>query len=489
MNNKFLQNYEVLTDDGWKDFDGIKRLTSNKTLHILFSDNSNLKCTENHLLKINDGTFKEAYELKIGDVTSTGLEVTRITIDENEKYVYDLLNVKDTASYFTNEVISHNCAFVENWDDFAASVLPTISSGKTTKLLYTSTPNGLNHFYDYYQSAKKGISDFGLIEVKWNEVPGRDEEWKEEVLATLNYDEQRFAVEYEIEFMGSSGTLIAGQMLKRLLKDVKQPIHNNPGYNYRVYEEPKKGHRYCMTVDVSRGKGLDYSAFTLIDSTQIPYKVVATFKNNLITPTDFASFIYQTLKGYNDAMVLIEINDIGGQIGDILFFDYGYENIIHTESAGAKGKRVSSGFGSSNIDRGIRTSKTVKTLGCSMLKLLIEQEKLIIPCKEAVSELTVFSKKGNSYEAEQGWNDDLVMCLVLFAWLSSDSFFKNLNEHDVMHTLRDLSEEQIYDSLVPFGIVQGRFDNVGNSEPHREKFGGEMWETNTTDSLGSGWGF
>ena len=231
--------------------------------------------------------------------------------------------------------------------------------------------------------------------------------------------------------------------MKILKEDVKQnrPIHYNAGYGYKVFREPEKNRKYTMTCDVSRGKGLDYSTFQVIDITELPYKQVAVFRNNLITPTDFAAFVYNTAKAYNEAYVMVEVNDIGGQVADILFFDYGYEYLISTESAGSRGKRVSGGFGGKNIDRGLRTTVTTKALGCSMLKLLVEQRKLLIFDNDTVNEFASFEKKGNSYEASSGKHDDLIMALVLFAWLTTDSFFKNLNDMDIMHSLRDLSDE------------------------------------------------
>lgn len=382
-----------------------------------------------------------------------------------------------------NFIYIDEAAFVQGWTDFSASVLPTISSGKKTKLVFTSTPNGLNHFYDYYNGAKKGTNGFKLIEVKWFDVPGRDEAWRQETLATINHDEMRFAQEYEVEFLGSSGTLISGSKLKQLFADIAPPIEYNPGYGYKIWGMPRKNRIYAMVIDTSRGKGMDYSAFQVIDITETPYRQVATFRNNMITPPDYTSFIYQTAKAYNMAYCLVEINDIGGQVADILTLDYGYENVIHTENAGAKGRRVSAGFGGSTIDRGIRTTKTVKSLGCSMLKLLIEQDTLVIKDADTINELAVFSRNGDSYEAEPGFHDDLVMCLVLLSWLTTDTYFKHLNDSDIMHSLRDLTEEQIYETLSPFGIVSGGWDNRGN-EPVIERIGGEDWEVS---SLGNGW--
>lgn len=343
-------------------------------------------------------------------------------------------------------------AFVEHFDEFSASVLPTLSSGKRTRMIFTSTPNGLNHFFDYCEGAKKGVNGFAYLEVPWYDVPGRDEKWKEDILGGINHDLEKFKCEYECNFIGSSGTLISGAALKQL--SAEQPMHYNAGYGYRVYEEPERDKQYVLIADVSRGKGLDFSAFHVIDVTQVPYRQVATFRNNMITPIDYAEFIYRSGKAYNDAQVLIEVNDIGGQVSDLLYYDYSYENIMHSETHGRAGKRISGGFGK-NADRGIRTTKTVKAIGCSMLKLLIEQKKLTIVDKDTINELNTFSKHGSSYEAESGHNDDLVMGLVLFGWLSQDPFFKELNNMDIMHHLRERSEDEIMDELSSFGF---RFD-------------------------------
>lgn len=345
-------------------------------------------------------------------------------------------------------------AFVQNWTEFSASVLPVLSSGKSTKIILTSTPNGLNHFYEYYIGAKNGTNGFHLQEVKWYDVPGRDEEWRQEIMRILNGDEVRFRQEFEVEFLGSSDNLIDGSILKNIKADALnvKPVHISPSYGYTVFENPVHGHNYVITVDVSRGKGLDYSAFQVIDVTDVPYKQVARFKNNIISPRDLATFIVTCAKQYNDAMVLIEINDIGAQVSDVVYYDYEYENILFTESAGSRGKRIAIRAGT-NVDKGLRTTVSTKSTGCAMLKLLVEQRKLVLNDMDSIDELSTFSKKGKSYEAETGKHDDLVMCLVLFAWLTTDSYFKSLTDIDIMHSLREMSDEQIFDELTPFGVI------------------------------------
>lgn len=342
-------------------------------------------------------------------------------------------------------------AFVEGWDEFFASVFPTISSGETTKILFTSTPNGLNHFYKTCMGAKEGTNGYQYVEVPWQMVPGRDEKWKQETLGAMDFDYEKFAQEFECAWLGSSGTLISGAVLKTLVSQT--PLNSRDGLT--VYEDKKPDHQYVITVDVSRGKGLDYSAFQVIDVTQMPYKQVCTYKNNMVTPLDYSGTIYRTAKAYNSASILVEINDVGAQVADSLHYDYEYEGIIYTENAGARGKRISGGFAKTGgADRGIRTTKTVKSIGCSMLKLLVEQRQLIINDHNTIHELSRFSRKGTSYEAEPGANDDLVMGLVLFAWMSDQQYFKDLTDINTLMKLRDKTEEELENDLLPFGFIE-----------------------------------
>lgn len=348
-------------------------------------------------------------------------------------------------------------AFVENWDEFFASVFPTISSGTTTKILLTSTPHGLNHFYKTCEGAKAGKNGYQFIQVMWHDVPGRDERWREETLAAMDFDTEKFAQEMECEFLGSSGTLIAGWKLKQLV--YKDPVKEIAGIT--IYHMPEEGHRYVCVVDVSRGKGLDHSAFQIIDTTKMPYVQVCTYRNNMITPIDYASAIYKAVKFYNDANVLVEVNDIGEQVASILFEEYEYEHMLLTENNGREGKRLLSGVSgfTGRADKGIRTTKSVKSIGCSMVKLLIEQNQLIINDFETIREFSTFSRKGTSWEAEPGNHDDLVMCLVLFGWLSNQRFFKEMTDINTVINLKEMNEEKVYSELVPFGFIETGHDS------------------------------
>ena len=340
-------------------------------------------------------------------------------------------------------------AFIEGYDEFFASVYPTISSGESTKLLMTSTPNGLNHFWKTCKGAKEGTNGYEYTEVMWDDVPGRDEKWKQETLEALDYDEEKFNQEYCCQFLGSSGTLISGAKLKTLAYD--RPLHQAEGISQ--YAKPIAEHSYVMTVDVSRGKGLDYSTFTVLDATTMPYEQVCVYRDNFVTPVDFASIIYRIGNLYNEASVLIEINDIGEQVSDVLLMDLGYENLLYTENAGAKGKRVSSGFGGKRLDNGIRTTKLVKGTGCQMLKMLVEQDQVLLRDYDTIQELSRFSRKGNSYEAEPGAHDDLVMNLVIFAWFTSQDYFRELSDIHTLAKLREKTEEQIDEEMLPFGFI------------------------------------
>jgi hypothetical protein len=348
-------------------------------------------------------------------------------------------------------------AFVEGWDEFFASVFPTISSGNTTKILFTSTPNGLNHFYKTCEGARAGKNGYQFLEVMWYDVPGRDDKWKEETLQAMDYDYQKFAQEFECEFLGSSGTLIDGSKLKQLV--YRDPVYKKHGVTQ--YAQPEKDRTYVLMADVSRGKGLDYSAFHVLDVTEMPYKQVMTFRDNMITPIDYAEVIYKSLKSYNDAYTLIEVNDIGEQVSDILYHEFEVENLLYTESAGRSGKRISGGFGKAS-DRGIRTTKSVKAIGCNMLKLLIEQDQLILNDFDTIKELSTFSRKGVSYEAESGCHDDLVMGLVLFSWLTDQAFFKDITDINTMLKLKEYNQDHLEDQLLPIGFNS---DDVGFEEP------------------------
>ena len=369
-------------------------------------------------------------------------------LENNSRVIAAATSSNNIRGFSINLLFIDEAAFIDNWDEFFTSVYPTISSGTDSKIVLVSTPNGLNHFYQIWQNAAENRNNYKSIKVMWHDVPGRDEAWRKDTLSAMNFDTEKFEQEYCVEFLGSSGTLIAGWKLKELVH--MTPLLQKDGL-YQ-YKQPIKDRSYVCIVDVSRGKGLDYSAFSILDVTQMPYEQVCTYRNNTIAPIDYADIIHRVCKSYNKAATLVEINDIGEQVATALHFDFDYDNVLFTEHAGRSGKRITSGFGS-NVDRGIRTTKSVKSVGCSILKLLIEQNQLIVNDFNTINELSTFSRKGISYEAESGKHDDMVMGLVLFAWLSDQMYFKEYTNINTLASLREKSEDDILDDLTPFGFV------------------------------------
>ena len=353
-------------------------------------------------------------------------------------------------------------------DEFFSSVYPTISSGRTSRVLITSTPNGMNMFYKLWHDAEKGFNDYATVSVNWWDVPGRDEVWKEETIR--NTSEKQFAVEFECEFLGSADTLIDPHKLRHLVFEEPKQFNES----LKVFEEPQHDHIYTLCADTSRGVGNDYSAFIVLDVTQLPYKVVATYRNNTIAPVLYPKAIYNAAMAYNKAHVLAEINDVGGQVIDILHHDMEYENILRAQWKGRSGQIAGSGFGGGDMQMGIRTTPALKRIGCAMLKTIIENDRLVINDFDILSELTSFvaNKRGTSYEAEEGRNDDLVMCLVFFAWLSQQDYFKELTDIDIRKNLYKLNEQALEDELVPFGFIDNGTENTW--EDNDEFKGGEL---------------
>ena len=351
-------------------------------------------------------------------------------------------------------------------DEFFSSVYPTISSGRSSRVLITSTPNGMNMFYKLWHDAEKGFNDYATVSVNWWDVPGRDEEWKEQTIR--NTSEKQFAVEFECEFLGSSDTLIDAHKLRHLV--FENPLEHNE--NLKIFEKPIPEHIYTLTADTSRGVGNDYSAFVIFDVTQVPYKVVATYRSNTIAPVLYPKAIYNAARAYNNAQVLVEINDIGQQVADILHNDLEYESIISAQWKGRAGQIVGGGFGGGDSQLGIRTTPAMKRVGCAMLKTIVENDRMIINDFDILSELTTFvaNKRGTNFEAEQGQNDDLAMCLVFFAWLTNQSYFKELTDIDIRKNLYELNQQAIEDQLVPFGIIDD--GNVDDEWQEDDEFKG-----------------
>ncbi len=347
-------------------------------------------------------------------------------------------------------------AFVPNHiaDSFFASVYPTITSGQNTKVIIVSTPHGMNHFYRMWHDAEKGKNEYVPTDVHWSQVPGRDEIWKEQTIA--NTSEQQFKIEFECEFLGSVDTLIAPSKLKSLVYDA--PLTHNAGLD--VFEQSKENHDYITTVDVARGVGNDYSAFVVVDITEFPHRIVAKYRDNQIKPMLFPNIIWEVAKNYNNAFILCEVNDIGDQVASILHYDLEYENLLMASMRGRAGQIVGQGFSGKKTQLGVKMSKTVKKVGALNLKTMIESDKLLFKDYDILSELTTFISKSNSFEAEEGCNDDLAMCLVIYAWLVNQDYFKELTDQDVRKRLYEEQKNQIEQDMSPFGFIEDGLDDT-----------------------------
>ena len=337
-------------------------------------------------------------------------------------------------------------------DEFFSSVYPTISSGKKTKVIIISTPKGMNMFYKLWHDAEKGQNEYTTTEVHWQQVPGRDQVWKEQTIK--NTSEEQFNQEFECEFLGSVNTLISSTKLKTLVYE--EPKRKEAGLS--IYDDPEEGHSYHICVDVARGLTKDYSAFTVIDTTEIPYQVVAKYRNNTIKPLLFPDIIHRVATAYNQAYIMIEVNDIGGQVADIIQFDLEYENLLMCAMRGRAGQVVGQGFSGTKVQMGVKMSTTVKKTGCSNLKQLIEDDKLVFKDYDIMAEMTTFIQRGPAWEAEEGCNDDLVMCLVIFSWLATTDYFRELHDDDVRMKMYKEQKEGIEADMAPFGFID---DGVG----------------------------
>ena len=350
-------------------------------------------------------------------------------------------------------------------EEFFSSVYPTISSGKTTKVFIVSTPNGMNMFYKLWTDAEEKQNDYSPISVHWSQVPDRDEAWKEKTIR--NTSERQFQQEFECSFLGSSNTLISTEKL--LAMPFKSPVYQNGGLD--VYQEPVIGHTYVIVCDVARGVGLDYSAFSLFDVTKQPYRQVAKYRKNDISPMLYPNVIFTTAQKYNEAFVLVEVNDIGQQVADILYHDMEYENMMMVTMHGRNGQQIGGGF-SKNVSMGIRTTKQVKRIGCATLKDLIERNNLIIEDFDTISELTTFIGKSTSFEADDGAHDDLVMCCVLFSWLVQQRYFRELTNQDIREKMFSEQMRMIEEEMVPFGFIEDGHDPDEHSIPGDDN----VWE-------------
>ena len=346
-------------------------------------------------------------------------------------------------------------------EQFFASVYPTISAGQTTKILLTSTPLGYNHFWKFWNEAEKGMNGFEPMFIPYTEIPGRDQAWADEQLRLLG--ELKFNQEVLCNFLGSSNTLINAQTLGAMSSI--DPIYMKDGLE--IFEDPIEDHTYVMGVDTARGIGGDYSAFTVIDATEVPYRLVAKYRNNKIPPMLYPNIINKVARDFNNAHVMIEINDIGQQVADILHAELEYDNILTTAKDVNK-QYLSPGFGKAT-QMGVRMTKQVKRQGCFTLKSLMEENKLLVFDADTISEFSTFIEKQGTWMADEGYFDDLVMSLVLFAWVTSNSYFRDLTDIDIRRKLYDNQMQQIEEELTPFGLI------INGTEEETFIEGGDLW--------------
>ena len=439
--------------------------------YVLFNEDVNIAILANKGLLARDilSRLQLAYE-NLPKFLQQGVLIwnkCNIELENGSKIIASSTSSSAIRGGSYNMILLDEFAFVPPniADEFMASVYPTISSGKSTKIVVVSTPNGLNHFYKMWEDAKENKNNYVPVEVAWRDVPGRDDDWKEETIR--NIGEERWAQEFEGEFVGGTNTLVNASILKNLV--FKAPIEQKGGVD--VYENPKEGHVYAIGVDDSRGENLDYSAFSVFDATEFPYRQVAKYRNSSISPLLYPSVVASCGQKYNDAYVLVETNGIGQQVSDILHNDMEYENLVLITSKGRAGQVFDGGFGKGSTQLGITMSKKVKQVGCSMLKDLIESQKLITNDFETISELSSFVSKAQSYEADVGCHDDLVMSMLLFAWLTSQPHFKDITDLDLRRRLLEEKMQALEDELVPFGFM----NNVQEDESFVDE-DGTFWK-------------
>ena len=328
-------------------------------------------------------------------------------------------------------------AFVERAAEFYTSTYPVVSAGTDTKIIVTSTANGIgNQFHKVWEGAVQGINQFKPFRVDWWDVPGRDSKWKTETIA--NTSQLQFDQEFGNTFFGTGDTLINAETLLSLrAKPYKRLLENGL---LKIYKETEKDHEYIMTVDVSKGRGQDYSTFNILDISTRPFEQVAVYRNNTISPILFPNVIYKYAKVYNEAYVVVEANDQGSVVCNGLYHDLEYEN-MHVESA-IKANAL-----------GIEITRKTKRLGCSAIKDILENGKLQIVDEQTILEISTFEARGQSYEATEGNHDDLMMNLVMFGYFVSTQYFADMTDINLKEMIFKQRMREIEDNVVPFGII------------------------------------
>ena len=442
--------------------------------YVLFNDNVNVAILANKSSTARDllGRLQLAYEHLPKWMQQGVLNWNKgsIELENGSRIVAASTSSSAVRGSTFNIIFLDEFAYVPNniAEEFFSSVYPTISSGQSSKVMIVSTPHGMNMFYKMWVDALNKKNDYVPTEVHWSEVPGRDEEWKEQTIRNTSLEQ--FQTEFECEFLGSVDTLINPTKIKAMA--VVDPRRSPMGLD--VYDMPKKDHIYTVTVDVSRGLSNDYSAFCVIDVTQTPYKLVAKYRNNDIKPIVFPSIIQKVATSYNKAFVLIEINDLGQQVADAMQFELEYDNMMMVTQRGRSGQVLGGGFSGRGNQLGLRMTKGTKKIGTSNMKSLIEGDKLIINDFDIIAELSTFISRGKSFEAEQGATDDLVMCLVIFSWLANQRYFKELTNVDVRGQMFTDQQNAIEADMAPFGFIDNGLDDPEGRDGYFMD-SGEIW--------------
>lgn len=445
---------KVLSEDSvFRNFQGMKRELVDNIIELYFDDNTFLYLTPEHEI-FKDGSYVEAKYLKVGDyVHSTAGKKTIIYKEvkkDKQQFVYDFVNIEETNNFFANDTLIHQCvlldefAHIDNADEFFASTFPVISSGKNTKVIITSTPNGMNLFYKIWTDAINKKNTFAPIKFGWEAHPKRDEAWHQEMLAIMS--PEQFDVEFNAEFYGSTNTLLSPTVLRRLT--FSDPLENLSNAVFKVYEEPTEGNSYIITVDTAEGIGKDYTVATIFDITNQPFRQVAVYRSNTISISSVSEILMKLCKSYNEAYLIIETNGVGKSVADAMYYEYEYENMLISKIDDGEAK-VS--FKMDYI--GLRQTMKTKRIGCATLKTLIENNILLIQDFETVQELSNFIKKGNTYQADKKKTDDIVMTLVMFAWLTDQPFFEELTNENIRSEIRGQINHE--DSMLPFFFDDG----------------------------------
>lgn len=449
----FLENnsgLQILTSDGFKDFKGIKRTSSSIVITLFFKSGNKITGSPNHLVKISEELFKPLSEIQIGETILPREEVISIKKSVGKNItLYDIIGTEN-EEYISNNIISHNCAFVpENiFESFYASVYPTISSGKDTKIILVSTPNGVNHYYQLWQDALSNQNTYAPFEVKWSDVPGRDNEWARRTIQDIG--QSRFDQEFDNQFFGKSTTIIPNYLLSSLT--FKTPLSSTP--EIKIFEMPEKDSSYIGIVDVAEGVSGDYSVLTIIKfpkDKDSAFEIVFTFRANTIDTFKFTEIVDTFSRRYNECFLLIEINVFN--IAESLYRDYEIENILKTTTTHQK---LTTGFYHGPSKFGVKTTESVKKLGLENLIRLLEEKKLIINDFDIISEMSNLVKSNKTFQARSGSNDDLAMTIILFAWCSTQEGFKEL--YDAENFARKLNNEYLssaYSALPGFFLEDG----------------------------------